>query len=90
MSTTFKTIVHNYDSGRLTAHDAVCKYLSKLTDDHTSESLEHLGTELTTELVKYIVEFVLGQKSTCNWTPSIKQIGLARTWLEESGLMPSQ
>ncbi len=76
---TIQTITADYDTGRLTKHDAAWEILCALTDDNIND-LGGLSSELATELRSVIDALETGRRSTTGSRPAEHQIKIGRAW----------
>lgn len=76
-------IIYDYDAGRITGNDAICKVLANLETENV-EQLEQLSDELRDELSRFVDGYSPEARSTSHQRPSEAQVQLAKTWLERT------
>lgn len=78
---TLKSVQHQYDQGRLTSHDAICKILRTLDPERVDE-LADLDTELASKLRQFTRTFDPHLRSTGEM-PTEEQVALVRRWYQQ-------
>jgi len=71
-----------FESGRLTGHDAARRILCGLTEDNQQE-LGSLCPELRYEVAEVLQALDAGQRSTDDYHPTESQLEIVRTWLRQ-------
>ncbi|QDT55098.1 hypothetical protein Pan44_31390 [Caulifigura coniformis] len=74
--------LHDYDTGRFTAYDTVCKILTNVDSVGSLEVLNHLTPDLVHELRELISALDAGERMSGHWVPTSKQLDAAKLWLK--------